>query len=114
MKTFKMLRKDFRGDSLLMLLLNPIWLLCLSHPAPPPSGVLRVFWFRRPPGSQVASRPALPVSPPPPGVPGAGRRAVAPAGLVSGQAAAGRDSVRLPGPGALPGQTGFSLSLHPD
>ncbi len=66
-----------------------------------------------PPVSQVASCPATPVSPPPPSVPGAGRRAVAPAGLVPGPAPVGRDSVDLPGPGTLPGQTGFSVPLRP-
>lgn len=116
MKTSEMLRKDFRGDSLLVLLLNLIWLLyCLTlRSSLPPSGVLRLFRFGRPPGSQVASRPALPVSSSPPGVPGAGCCAVAPAGLVSGQAPTSRGSVRLPGPGALSGQAGFSLPLCPD
>lgn len=83
--------------------------MCLSGP----SGVLRVSRFRGPPVSQVSPCPAPLVSPPPPGVPGAGRRAVAPAGLVPGQAPAVWDSVGLPGPGTLPGQTGFSLPLYP-
>lgn len=77
------------------------------------SGVLQVSRFRGPPVSQVTSHSAPPLSPPPPGVPGAGCRAVAPAGLVPGQAPAGGDSVDLPGPGTLPGQTGFSLPLRP-
>lgn len=93
-----------------MLLLN---LINLSGPFPPLSGVLRVSRFRGPPVSQVTSCPAPPVSPPPPGLPGAGRRAVAPAGPVPGQAPAGGDSVDLPGPGSLSGQTGFSLPLCP-
>lgn len=77
------------------------------------SGVLRVSRFRGPPVSQVAWCPAPPVSPPPPGVPGAGCRAVVPAGPVPGQAPTGRDSVDLPGPGTLSGQTGFRIPLCP-
>ncbi|TMS17904.1 Nurim [Larimichthys crocea] len=42
-----------------------------------------------------------------------GCRAVAPAGLVPGQAPVGGDSVDLPGTGTLSGQTGFSLPLCP-
>lgn len=72
-----------------------------------------MYRFGGPPVVQVAPCPAPYVSFPPPGVSGAGRRAVAPAGFVSGQAAAGSDSVDLPGPGTLAGQTGFSVPLRP-
>ena len=88
-------------------------------PSPPSSllslsGILRVSRSGRPSLLQVHPRPALPVSPPPPGVPGAGCGAVVPAGPVPGPAPAGGDSVDLPGPGTLSGQTGFSLPLRPD
>lgn len=56
----------------------------LSHTSTSLSGVLWVSGVRWPPVPQVAPCPAPPVSSPPPGVPGAGRRAVAPADLVPG------------------------------
>lgn len=61
--------------------------------------------------SKVTTCPETPVPPPPSGVPGAGHRPVAPAGLIPGQAPAGGDYVDLSGPGTLPGQAGFSLPL---